>query len=108
MKNRLLVIAVLAISVRSVRAAADQEDSDILRIGPGVTAPRITRKVEPKYTQAAIDAHIQGTILLEIIVDKSGLPRDIVVLSPLGFGLDERAAECVSEWRFNPGMKVVQ
>ena len=31
--------------------------------------------------------------------------RNISVLSPVGFGLDEKAVECVSEWRFKAGMK---
>jgi TonB family protein len=105
MKISLLILAVLAVSMRPAHAAADQADSEAVRIGPGVTAPKLTSKIEPKYTRAALDAHIQGTILLEIIIDKSGVPRDISVLSPVGFGLDERAVECVSEWRFKPGMK---
>ncbi len=48
---------------------------------------------------------MQGSVLLEIVVDENGWPLDIEVLSPLGFGLDEKAVEAVSPWRFKPGEK---
>jgi TonB family protein len=48
---------------------------------------------------------VQGSVLLEIVVDENGWPLDIEVLSPLGFGLDEKAVEAVSPWPFKPGEK---
>jgi TonB family protein len=42
---------------------------------------------------------------LEAVVDVSGRLTDISVVSPLGFGLDERAREAVEKWRFEPGRK---
>ena len=108
MKSRtalLWALALVALSACEPRALADDSDNAIFRAGAGVTAPKLTYKVEPQYTRAALDARIQGTILLEIVVDKTGVPRDINVLSPVGFGLDERAVECVSRWRFEPGIK---
>lgn len=78
---------------------------DILRIGPGVTAPKPIRRPEPTYSPEARSAGIQGSVLLELVVDEQGLPRDIRVVSPLGFGLDERAQDAVTKWRFEPGFK---
>jgi TonB family protein len=95
----------LAASTCAASAAAAQEKSDTAAIGPGVTAPKVISKIEPKYTRTALDAHIQGTILLEMVIDTNGVPRSISVVSPLGFGLDERAVECVSNWRFEPATK---
>jgi TonB family protein len=48
---------------------------------------------------------VQGTVLFPLVVNERGLPQNIVVLSPLGFGLDENAQECVSQWRFKPAKK---
>jgi len=53
-----------------------------------------------KYT-----AKYSGTVLLSIVVDERGIPRDIRVVRPLGLGLDEKAIEAVRHWRFRPGMK---
>jgi TonB family protein len=78
---------------------------DVYRVGPDVTKPILRHKEEPVYSPAALNAHIQGTVLLQVVIDQQGVPQDITVLSPLGFGLDEKAIEAVAVWRFKPGMK---
>jgi TonB family protein len=75
------------------------------RIGGDVSAPQLTMKVEPEYSEEARKAKYSGTVLLSIVVDEHGLPRDIHVIRPLGLGLDEKAIEAVQKWRFRPGMK---
>jgi TonB family protein len=85
--------------------APQAEESDVLRIGPGMEPPKLTYKIEPRYTRTALDAGVQGNVLFALIVDEHGLPKNIVMLSPLGFGLDENAKECLSQWRFKPATK---
>jgi protein TonB len=75
------------------------------RIGGDVSAPSLLSKVEPEYSEEARKAKYSGEVLLSIVVDEHGLPRDIKVIRPLGLGLDEKAVEAVSHWRFRPGMK---
>lgn len=75
------------------------------RIGAGVTPPQLLEKVEPEFTAQARDALVQGTVVLEIVVDEEGRATDITVLSPLGFGLDEQAQRAIEQWRFRPGVK---
>ena len=75
------------------------------RIGGEVSAPTIVSKIEPEYSEEARKAKYSGSVLLSIVVDEHGLPRDIRVLRPLGLGLDEKAVEAVSHWRFLPGKK---
>ena len=75
------------------------------RIGGDVSAPVLVTKVEPEYSEEARKAKYSGTVLLSIVVDANGMPRDIHVVRPLGLGLDEKAIEAVSKWRFRPGMK---
>jgi protein TonB len=41
---------------------------------------------------------------LSIEVDASGNVRNIRVQQSLGLGLDEKAIEAVSRWRFRPGL----
>ncbi len=33
------------------------------------------------------------------------MPRNVTVVRPLGLGLDERAVEAVSKWRFRPAYR---
>ncbi|HEY4365191.1 MAG TPA: TonB family protein [Bryobacteraceae bacterium] len=75
------------------------------RVGDGVSPPKPLHKTEPRYTTEARRAQIQGTVVLQVTVDEKGTPRDISIVSPLGFGLDDRAREAVSRWTFRPGEK---
>jgi len=75
------------------------------KIGGGVSAPAVILKVEPEYSEEARKAKFQGTVLLSVVVDEKGNPRDLRVVRPLGLGLDEKAIEAVMKWRFRPGLK---
>jgi TonB family protein len=75
------------------------------RPGGGVSAPEILVKTTPEYSEEARKAKFSGVVMLSIVVDEHGIPRDIKVVRPLGLGLDEKAIEAVSHWRFRPGMK---
>lgn len=75
------------------------------RIGGGVSAPVATYAPEPEYSEEARKAKYQGAVLLSLVVDENGLPQNIKVVRKLGLGLDEKAIEAVSKWRFKAGMK---
>jgi TonB family protein len=95
--------ASLLFAGRCLNAQASSGLDGAIRIGPGVTPPRLLHKVEPEYSPGARADHIQGTVVLELAIDEQS--RRISVISPLGFGLDERAQSAVETWRFAPGMK---
>jgi TonB family protein len=97
--------AVLALAPVLLGASAGAQSGDVVRIGRGVTPPRLLRKVVPKYSGEARANHIQGTVVLQIVVSAKGRATDIKVLSPLGFGLDEQAEAAVAKWEFSPGTK---
>ena len=77
----------------------------VYRIGGGVSAPTLLVKVEPEYSEEARKAKWQGVVVLYVVVDTNGMPRDMRVIRPLGLGLDEKAMEAVQKWRFKPGQK---
>jgi TonB family protein len=73
--------------------------------GDGVTNPVAIYMPEPQYSKEALKKRIQGTVTLHIVVDRAGNPRNFKVIQGLGYGLDEKAIEAVSQWKFRPGMK---
>jgi len=75
------------------------------RIGGGVSPPSVIQKVEPEYSEEARKAKFQGTVILFVVVDEKGNPRDLKVIRPLGLGLDQKAIEAVEKWKFRPGMR---
>jgi TonB family protein len=90
-------------------AAAGQEipspQPPVFRLGPGIAAPFVVAKAKPEYSEEARLAKLEGSVLLSVVVDAGGQPRDIYVDRPLGLGLDESAVENVRHWQFRPGTK---
>jgi len=74
----------------------------IFRVGGGVSAPTIIKKVDPQYSEEARKARYQGTVVLEAIVQKDGSVQIVRVVRSLGFGLDEKAIEALRQWKFSP------
>jgi TonB family protein len=101
------LLASLTAIFASLPLACAQEPQTIepYRIGRGVSAPKILTRVEPEFTAEARQAGYQGIVLMELVVTAEGLPGQVKILSPLGFGLDEAAVNAVNKWRFKPGEK---
>jgi periplasmic protein TonB len=78
---------------------------DAYRPGGAVTFPVAISQPEPEYSDEARRARREGEVLVSLIVDARGRPIDVRVLHPLGMGLDQKAIEAVSRWRFKPGTK---
>ena len=70
---------------------------------PGSKPPVVIFKREPEYSEEARKAKYQGSVTLYLEVDETGKPKNIRVLRSLGLGLDEKAIEAVTQWRFKPG-----
>ena len=62
-------------------------------------------KVDPEYSGQAREAKHEGTVVLNVVVQRDGTVRNVRVVQSLGLGLDEKAIEAVQKWRFSPGMK---
>lgn len=73
--------------------------------GNGVSAPRAIFDPEPEYSEEARLVKHQGVVVLSVVVDPSGRPRDIRIARSLGMGLDEKAVAAVEKWKFAPGMR---
>jgi TonB family protein len=88
----------------SLQTPADYTGT-VARPGNGVSNPVPIYKPEPSYTREATAAKISGNVLLSLVIDPEGNTRNIKVVRSLDPGLDQKAIEAVSKWRFKPGMK---
>jgi protein TonB len=64
------------------------------------TEPTVIHKTEPQYTKEALDAKIEGNVILSSMIGADRVPSDIKLVRGLGMGLDEKAVECLKQWRF--------
>jgi TonB family protein len=74
------------------------------RMPAGVTPPHPLNTAVPEYSDQARKKKINGTVLISTLVNEQGLPTDIRVEKGLGYGLDEKAVQSVSEYRFQPAV----
>lgn len=95
MKTTLLLVLAAA----ELAFAADAEP---MRVGPDMNPPGIIKKIEPQYTQQARDAKYQGSVLIDAVIAKDGHAKNAAVRRGLGMGLDEKALEAVTNWKFEP------
>jgi TonB family protein len=75
------------------------------RLRAGTKPPVVLVKTEPEYSEQARKARVQGTIVVEGVIDERGLTSTLQVRDGLGFGLDEQAMEAVRQWRFRPATR---
>jgi protein TonB len=80
------------------------------RPGNGVETPRLVKEIKPQYTAQAMRAKIQGTVLLECIVQPDGTVGAIKVVRSFdsAFGLDLEAVKALRNWQFAPGTRFGQ
>jgi TonB family protein len=99
------LFGVAALTLSVVRPVWAQAEEKVYKVGAGITPPKLLTKVEPKYTQEARDAKIQGSVKLKTIVTSDGVAKDIEVLEGLDTGLDQAAIDAVTKWTFQPATK---
>ena len=75
--------------------------------GNGIVLPTVVREVKPKYTAAAMEQKIQGSVWLSIVVGANGDVTEATVTKSLDaeFGLDDEALAASRQWKFKPGTK---
>ena len=57
-----------------------------------------------RFTQQAIDAGINGKMLVQFVVDEEGVVRNVEILNKLGFGLEKQATNVLLAMpRWKPG-----
>ncbi|MGD8440188.1 MAG: TonB family protein [Holophagae bacterium] len=71
-------------------------------VGGNITEPEKLSGPNPVYPEAARRARIQGVVVLECTIGKTGDVQEVKVLRPLPLGLTEAAIDAVKKWKFKP------
>ena len=99
----LRIASVVSFTVCLALAEA-QEPDRVYTAGGDVRNPVPIKKTLPRYTDEAIKAKVQWTILLQVVIRRDGSVDSFRILKPLGYGLDKKAIEEISNnWVFRPG-----
>jgi TonB family protein len=79
-----------------------EAQKQVERLSVTPAGPRLISRRDPECTPEARQAGLQGKVELSVTVGTDGVPRDLQVLHGLGSGLDQKAIDCASTWRFQP------
>jgi protein TonB len=75
--------------------------TDPIRVGGDVKVPTRIAYAPPAYPPIAIQARVDGTVVLEATIDEHGVVKDLRVVRSIPL-LDRAAIEAVSKWRYTP------
>jgi TonB family protein len=97
-----LVLAAVAMTsvARAQERVYDRNDQD-------VTLPKVVKSVKANYTKEALQAHIEGTVTMSVVVQNDGKIGEVTVTQSLDtvYGLDDAAVTAIKQWEFAPGTK---
>ena len=72
-----------------------------VRTGGELKAPALVRHVDPVYPILALQAQVQGVVILEAVVGRDGRVEDVKVLRSIPL-LDAAAVDAVRQWQYSP------
>ena len=70
-----------------------------------LSGPIAERKVDPRYPQSLIRAHVEGEVVLYAIIRADGSVDSIQVARSLDKELDQYAMEALAQWKFKPATR---
>jgi len=80
-------------------------EGDLVDLDDSVRPPRLIAGERAPYPKEARRLRLQGTVLVEVIVDEKGVPHDARVLQSAGAALDEAVIEAAYKSRYDPATK---
>jgi protein TonB len=72
-----------------------------VRTGGQIQAPALVKRVPPVYPPIAVNAQIEGVVILEATVGRDGRVEDVTVLRSVPL-LDKAAIDAVRQWVYAP------
>ena len=68
-----------------------------------VKAPVVLHRVQPLYPRVALMGRMNGTVIVQCIIDRNGLIRDVRVVRSTFGAFEQPATDAVRQWIFTPG-----
>jgi TonB family protein len=69
---------------------------------PGLVPPVLVSRIEPVYPEYARKMHQEGVVVLQAVIDSSGLVVNLRVVKSAGEMLDSAAIAAVEKWIYRP------
>jgi protein TonB len=63
----------------------------------------VIHRVNPLYPRMALTARMNGVVVVECVIDKTGVVRDARVLTSSSPMFNQSAIDAVEQWQFAPG-----
>ena len=76
-------------------------EKDAVALKGDIKPPKLIKRVEPVYPEAASKKGIQGTVILEAKIDESGRVIDGLILRSVP-ELDQAAMDAIKQWVYEP------
>ncbi len=79
------------------------KSQEAVEAGGDIEPPRVIKRVDPVYPEAARQAGIQGSVILYVTTDEEGRVKNVEVLKSIP-ALDKAAIEALRQWVYEPFM----
>ena len=101
MKFFLLAAAFLVLTTLASAQQGPAPKPERVRVASGVANGLLRHKVDPEYPSGARAQHVQGDVVLTVIIDKSGNISELKVESgdPV---LTSASVKAVKQWKYRP------
>lgn len=100
--EKAITILLLALMLAASRSVPAQEAAPTAQ--PAIVAPQVATFIPAVYPESAIRRGIEGTVKLELVINKEGRVDSAVVIAGLVPELDEAALAAVKRFEFTPAL----
>jgi protein TonB len=79
-------------------------ETEPIHLSFGMTRPEVLYQVQPRYSEQARRAGVQGMVIVEAVIDEQGQVASVRLVRGLPMALDQAAMQAVQQWRFKPAL----
>lgn len=89
----------------TAETSGNEGDSAPVGWGDVTRFPKVAKEYKATYPEEAKQARIDGPVILDILIDRTGKVREVHIVSGPGYGLNESAIEALKKFEFQPAQK---